>query len=287
MDQEPIRPSVEQLALLDPFERFSFHLNDFINSNPRTKAASQLFLRSVGMTWVYYCTRSLVHLLGADNLKRLSPSRGLLLTSNHRSFFDQYVIACYLFRITKLLERIYFPVRAEFWYEKPLGMLVSLIMSAFCMYPPVFRAQHKREFNSYGVKRLVQLLEQPGNVIGMHPEGTRNKGPDPYALLPAQPGIGKLILRARPTVLPLFINGLGNDLRAQVQSNFDKSGQPVVIVVGEPLDLERFFERKNTLRCQKEVADLVLAEIGRLGERERTYREGLPPGPAGGPLFLP
>jgi hypothetical protein len=34
---------------------------------------------------------------------------------------------------------------------------------------------------------LVELLQKPGNVIGFHPEGTRNNGDDPYHLLPAQP----------------------------------------------------------------------------------------------------
>ena len=54
----------------------------------------------------------------------------------------------------------------------------------------------------------------------MHPEGTRGKGPDPYELLPAQPGVGKLALVGKPVVIPAFILGLGNDIVEDVRLNF-------------------------------------------------------------------
>lgn len=278
-----IRPTPEQLAPLSSFERLSFRVVDFVNTNPLTKAGSHAFLRSVGMTWVWTCSKNLIHILGAQHIRALAPPRGLLLASNHRSFFDQYVISACLFRLTRLLKRIYFPVRAEFWYQRPLGLGVSLLMSALSMYPPVFREQGKRDFNHYGVRRLVQILEEPGSVVGVHPEGTRNKGDDPYRLLPAQPGIGKLVMDARPTVLPIFVNGLCNNFVHQIRSNFDGTGTPVVIAFGAPLDLDSFYDRRNSLRTQKEAADHVLAAIAALGEKERAYRASLGGRPAGGP----
>jgi 1-acyl-sn-glycerol-3-phosphate acyltransferase len=281
-----VHPSHEQLARLDRFERLAFHLVDYVNTNPVAKAGSSAFLRTVGMTWVYYATRRLVHILGLRNVRSLHPSRGLLLVSNHRSFFDQYVISCWLFRTSHLLRRIYFPVKAEFFYQRPLGLVVSLAMSGLSMYPPVFREDRKREFNTYGLKRLIQILQQPGAVVGIHPEGTRGKGPDPYTLLPAQPGVGKLILEARPEVLPIFIHGLGNELGAQIRGNFDGSGRPIVIVFGAPLDLRAYYARRNTLRTQKELSDLVRAEITRLGSVEREYRRRLEERPVRGPVLM-
>ena len=279
-------PTSEQLGQLTPFERRAFLLADFMNSRDLPKEAAQLYLRTFGAGWVYYCSRNLTHIIGLARLNRLRPPRGLLLASNHRSFFDQYFIACWLFRTTRLLERIYFPVRADFWYERPLGVAVSVVMSALCMYPPVFRQASKRGFNNFSLGRLVELLQQPGTVVGVHPEGTRNKGPDPYQLLRAQPGIGKMILGARPTVLPVFINGLTNDFVKQVRINFDGTGEPVIMVVGEPLDLEAFYAGPNRLRTQKEVADFVLGEIGKLGRIERDYRQRLARRPVRGPVFL-
>lgn len=267
------------------FERGSFALADFVNSNRLAKQTAQRFLGSIGAAWVYYCSRNLIHLVGLDHLRDLHPPRGLLLASNHRSLFDQYVISCWLFRTTRLLQRVYFPVRSDFFYERPLGVVLSFVMSALAMYPPVFRDPQKRDFNSYSVRRMIQILEQPGSVVGVHPEGTRNKGDDPYALLRAQPGIGKLILEARPMVVPIFINGLCNNFLAQVQGNFDGRGEPVIIVFGEPLDLTAFYARGTRLRVQKEVADHVLEAIARLGEQEREYRATVQAGRTRGPVL--
>lgn len=274
-EQNSVRPSIEQLRLLSRFERASFAFADFANSNPLVKAASHSFLRSVGMSWVYQCTRNLTHLVGVDELQDYRPPRGLILACNHRSFFDMYVLSCWMFRETQLLQRIYFPVRAEFFYEKPAGFFVNLLMAGMSMYPPVFRNGNKRDFNRYGLKRLVQLLQQPGTVIGMHPEGRRNVGDDPYALQKAQPGIGKLILESRADVLPCFINGLGNDLPRQIGSNFTHTGDPVIIVLGKPLDLSNFFGRRSTLRTQKELADHVVDQIQQLTDVEREQRQRL------------
>ena len=47
------------------------------------------------------------------------------------------------------------------------------------------------------LEKMVEIVKQPGNVLGMHPEGTRGKGDDPYTFLPAQPGVGKLALVAQ------------------------------------------------------------------------------------------
>jgi 1-acyl-sn-glycerol-3-phosphate acyltransferase len=186
-----------------------------------------------------------------------------------------------------LLKRLYFPVRSDFFYQTPTGIFVNLVMSAWSMYPPVFREPAKRNFNEYGLRRLIELLQQPGTVVGMHPEGTRGKGPDPYRLGRAQPGIGKLIIEAKPTVVPIFINGLGNHLPKQVWGNFDGTGPPVVIVAGDPLDLSAFYQRRNSLRVQKELADHVVAEIQQLSQRERALREQLQQAPRRGPLCYP
>lgn len=281
-----IEPSEEQLTQLSPFERRAFQLVDFVNRNEKTKKASQAFLSTVGARWVYLCSRNLTHIIGLDNVRNLNPPRGLLLASNHRSFFDQYVIACYLYQTSRLLERTYFPVRADFFYQRPAGVFVSLVMSGLAMYPPIFRESKKRSFNDFSLEKLVEILEDKGSVVGMHPEGTRNRGKDPYKLLRAQPGIGKLIYDARPSVLPIFINGLTNHFYGQARSNFNGQGKPVIIVFGKELDLSEFYELPSKLRTHKEMADRVRQEIVLLGERERKYRQRLEEEPVPGPVFI-
>jgi 1-acyl-sn-glycerol-3-phosphate acyltransferase len=266
------RPTDAQLATLEGFERTAFAISDVVNRRPLLKRAAHAFLRTVGRTWVHVCTKNIMHASGIEQLSRLQPDRGVILVANHRSFFDSYVIASVLLRKTEWVDRMYFPVRSEFFYERPAGVLVNGIMSAWAMYPPVLRRPTARTFNDYTVDYLVSELQRPGTVVGMHPEGTRNKTDDPYTLLPAQPGIGQMVHKARPIVVPVFVLGLGNDLPRQVRGNFNGTGDPITMVFGPPVDLERFFAEPPRLRTYKRIADHLRERLMELGEVEREIR---------------
>jgi 1-acyl-sn-glycerol-3-phosphate acyltransferase len=168
--------------------------------------------------------------------------------------------------------RLYFPVRAKFFYDRFLGWFVNFIMGWFSMYPPFFREEReatKREFDKYSLRRLIQLASSGnGHVIGFHPEGQRNLNDDPYAFLPAQPGVGKVIYAAKPQVVPVFIAGLGNDLKKQVLGNW-RGGEQVRIWFGLPIDLAEFYERGDRVRTHKVIADHLMQKIGELGELDR------------------
>jgi 1-acyl-sn-glycerol-3-phosphate acyltransferase len=142
------------------------------------------------------------------------------------------------------------------------------------MFPPFFasgekRLTDKREFDKYSFNVLTEICRQgAGNIIGFHPEGTRNKGADPYSFLPAQPGVGKLIKAAAPQVIPVFIAGLGNDLPKQVMGNWT-GGEKIRIHFGPPLELSEFFAKRDSVRTYKEIADFVMTKIAELGEQDR------------------
>lgn len=273
-----VHPTPDQLALLHGFERIAFHLADQVNRRSALKRAAHLFLRTVGASWVHHCSKHLQHVIDLEHLTALRPDRGVLLVSNHRSFFDMYLISSVVLRHTDWVQRMYFPVRSEFFYERPLGVLVNAIMSALAMYPPVLRQPPRRAFNQYTVDFLSEVLQRPGTLVGFHPEGTRNKTDDPYTLLPANPGVGQIVHRARPIVLPAFVLGLTNDFVHQVRSNFDGTGQPITLVFGPPMDLSRYYSEPARLRTYKRIADHIREEIARLGAIERDYRHrhGLP-----------
>jgi 1-acyl-sn-glycerol-3-phosphate acyltransferase len=142
------------------------------------------------------------------------------------------------------------------------------------MYPPFFATgdrpiPEKRVFDRYSFRVLTELCSTgPGNVIGFHPEGTRNKSEDPYSFLRAQPGVGKLIMEAKPQVIPVFIAGLGNDLPRQIARNWTRE-DVIRIHFGELLDFSDFFDKPNRLRTHKAIADFVMQKIGALGEQDR------------------
>jgi 1-acyl-sn-glycerol-3-phosphate acyltransferase len=211
---------------------------------------------------------------GLENFEKTDPNRPILLVANHRSFFDMYVVSTTLFRQTNRKFNLYFPVRGKFFYDSPVGWFVNFIMGWFSMYPPFFREAkeaQKRDFDKFSLRELVRICSEPkSNIIGFHPEGKRNLSDDPYNLLPAQPGAGAVIMKARPQVVPVFIAGLGNDLPKQVLGNWT-GGEKVRIRFGAPIDLSEFYEKSDRLRTHKEISDFLMTEIGKLAELDKEF----------------
>lgn len=262
---------------LSSFEEKALWLGRLMNEHARGKAIQQVYFHEVGMRWVNFCTKNLLHVHGVERIQGLAPDRGLLLCANHRSFFDQYMIVLALLQHTELVRELYFPVRSNFFYETWSGVFVNALIGGMAMYPPIFRDPGKAEHNREALDKLAGWLARPGVVVGMHPEGTRGKGPDPYELLPAQPGVGQVILRSKPIVVPIFINGLLNDFLTQITSNFrtgEKRGTPIHIVFGRPIDFGDLLEGRARPALYKRVADYVAGEIRKLGQEERALRVG-------------
>ena len=267
------RPKDDRLT---PKERTALAVIRFLNENPHAKEATMLFHRWVGRYWVWYAIRNLLHVEGLEAARALRPPRGVLLCTNHRSFFDQYVISCLLVDDgVPWMQRLMFPVRSNFFYETWTGLFVNLVVGGGAMYPPIFRDASRSDLNKRALQTAIDYLQRPGNLVGVHPEGTRGKGPDPYQLLPAQPGVGQIALLSKATILPCFVNGLSNDVVGQLRANFrkgGKDGQPIIVVFGAPVDLGELAEGRPRPALYKRVADRILDEIRRLGERERELR---------------
>src|SRR5262249_25395554 len=157
----------------------------------------------------------------------------------------------------------------------PVGLFVNGVMSFFAMYPPLFRERKKLILNPTSLDELSWLLRRGGMFCGIHPEGTRKKDDDPYTFLPAQRGVGRIIYGARGPVIPVFINGLINDLPRQIESNFDGSGRDIIVVFGEPIDFSDLFEEPAGARTEQRIAERTLEAIGRLGQEEKQHRGAL------------
>ena len=223
---------------------------------------------------------------GIERLPKLEPNQSFLLVCNHRSFFDLYVVIGELVR-RGLPQRIVFPVRANFFYTNPLGLFVNGVMSFFAMYPPIFREPKKAALNIASLDELTWLLRRGGVFAGLHPEGTRKKDDDPYTLLPAQRGVGRVIRDAGVPVIPVFINGLLNDLPEQIKSNFTRTGRKIVVVFGEPIDFGELMQAPSTPKVHQAIADRALEFVAALGREEQAHRAALESESAGVPLMSP
>lgn len=248
-------------------------IGGFVNDSPRAKAAARWFSESVTSRWMTLVSEPRIRLVGLEHVTGLRPDRGVLLAANHRSFFDMYMVLTYLTKHVDWCERVYFPVRSAFWYDRVLGLTINAACSAMAMYPPVFREPARRDLTRAGLDYLASELARPGTVVGIHPEGTRGKGPDPYELLPPEQGFGRVVLTARPIVIPIFINGMTSDLYAECRSTFAGTGVPIYIVFGAPVDFSDMAGADPTrLRAQIDASRRVLGEIAKLAEEERRLR---------------
>lgn len=278
-----VRPTTEQLESLSRFERATFKVAHVL-AHPKLTPLSVNWNRVVMGALIYSCGSRRFDIQGLENLAPFGANDSLLLVANHRSFFDFFTISALLWWRTKVSKRIFFPVRSAFFYDHPLGPAVNWAMSGMRMFPPVMREKEKRAFNNYSVQRCAAELnrEDIGTVVGIHPEGTRNKGDDPYVFLPAQPGVGRVVLAAtRAHVIPVFALGMGQTITGELKMNWGAPKEhPVDVLFGEPIDFSDLLPKANLVTTQKRAADRCLDAIKALAERQRRHaalRDGRDP----------
>lgn len=270
-------PSAAELEVLNWFERFAFRLVRRMNQGG-WKRFWTFCQRTLGAGWIHLSTYNLMQVYGLEHVAAAARERPILIVANHRSFFDMYTVSTALFRNTRWRKQLFFPVRGRFFYQSPLGLFVNLVMGWWSMYPPFFATgdkpiPEKRAFDKYSFRLLTELCRTgPGNIIGFHPEGKRNRNWNPYSYLRPQPGVGKLIKDAEPQVIPVFIAGLGNHLPTQVLGNWS-GGEKIRIHFGPLIDFSEFRSKRDHMRTYKEISELVMRKIAELGEQDRAMRK--------------
>lgn len=253
-------PTRAHLAGLTRFEVASWKAADFFVRNLEGYSTTYNLLTMGAMIWS--CSSQRLHIFGREHIAHLNKHSRILLVANHRSFFDFFMVSFVIYYKTKLPKRILFPTRAEFFYDHPLGPVVNLSMSAMRMFPPVMRDKKKARFNHYAMARCAEELAIPGTVLGVHPEGRRNKGEDPYDLLPAQAGVGKMALETSANVIPIYVHGISNALGREFMKNWlSPKAAPIDVVFGPEVDLSDLRAGSKNARAQKDAADRCLEAI--------------------------
>ncbi|MBP6631608.1 MAG: 1-acyl-sn-glycerol-3-phosphate acyltransferase [Kofleriaceae bacterium] len=261
---------------LTGWEKLAHRATASLNESRWGRAWQTATLRTFSYAWVRQAISPRMLTSGLDELIAQRPERGVLLVSNHRSFFDLYsmMLAMYM-GPTPWAGRINFPVRSNFFYDHPLGLAVNYLCCGGAMYPPIYRQAERRAQNDESLDRIVEMLRQPGQVIGLHPEGTRSKDPDPYKFLPAQPGAGKMVLAAQPMVVPVFVNGINNDFLGEVRYSWRdiaRRERPIIGVFGPPIDYSKFLAEKPRPTVYKRCADFLMSKVAELIPTEQALR---------------
>jgi 1-acyl-sn-glycerol-3-phosphate acyltransferase len=278
---------------LTRLERTGLAIGRLLNEGPRGKHLQYLWNEHVGRRWVRHVIGPRVYVDNIEWLIDRPTDRGVMLALNHRSFFDAYLttFALYQAGAHRWAKRIFFPVRSNFFYERPLGVTLNLMLGAGVLYPPIFRDPAKASYTKDSVERLIRFLGEPDTLVGIHPEGTRKIDDDPYTMLPAQPGVGQMALKGRPLVVPAFINGLGNNALEDIGATFTpgvRQRRPVIIVFGQALDYEDLKAQRPRAALYKQMADRMRDAILALGPREKELRAACARGelPDGAPGWL-
>ena len=261
-------------AVLRGFERVSVPLLEAANRRPHVRQGLHFV-----SGWSFACvvraaTGPRWQLFGLEQLQQLDAPDGLILAANHRSFFDLYVISTVLKFHTKHLRQLAFPVRSEFFYTHPVGVGLNFTVAGATMWPPVFRDDRRRTLNPVGMEQLAHTLGR-GCVIGIHPEGTRNKGADPYDYLPVKPGLGLLVAGCKPgvQVVPIHVAGLSNDPGTEFKRSLDNAARqahPVRVRFGTPLRAGDLQQTADPVALTQRVFDQITA----LGEQDRAWMAG-------------
>lgn len=172
---------------------------------------------------------------GAENLP---PTGGVLVVSNHASYWDPVVVGCALRR------QVHFMAKADLFKIPLLGYVIRAL-GAF----PVQRGSGDRQ----AIRRALELLEE-GKVVGIFPEGTRSKT---GALLDPHRGAAMLALRAKVPVLPMaLLNTPGLCRRVRVR-------------IGKPLQFTGGGGGTPSRQDYQVVSREIMQEIKRLMDEER------------------
>jgi 1-acyl-sn-glycerol-3-phosphate acyltransferase len=116
----------------------------------------------------------------------LSQVEGCILYANHTCYLDPVVMGGFIKR------QIRFMAKTELYKNKAMERIL-LKLGTF----PVRRG----EADLSAIKTALRLLKE-GEVLGLFPEGTRNKGRD---LLDAEPGLSMIAIKAKVPVIPVAI----------------------------------------------------------------------------------
>ena len=266
------QPLPEHLAPLSLVERTAYRCGDWCNRNLKTPLTWWNYTMMNILIWFGLSRR--LHIHGLENIAHITADKRIVLVCNHRTFFDFFVVSWVTFNKTDLPKRIFFPVRSTFFYTTWIGIPFCFFMGGYAMFPPIFRGNPKRIFNQYALKRIKLELQTQGCIIGFHPEGTRNKDPDPHSLLPPKKGVGE-VLNTTPEsiVVPVYIKGITNNLIREFFCNWFKASQsPIDVYFGEPPNLDHLFTEKQLGTTHQNIAQACMASIQTLATEHQKLR---------------
>jgi 1-acyl-sn-glycerol-3-phosphate acyltransferase len=199
--------------------------------------------------WLYHGVRGIgagalrsvfrLEMIGAEHIPATGP---VLLCANHRSNIDSFVLAAATPRHVRYL------AKSEVWKSRVLGYLMDR---------GGMLKLRRGEADRDAIRAAREVLRR-GQLIGVFPEGTRNRSDQPLG--PAYPGAGLLALEPGVQVVcaAIFDTQRVRHSPGPLPLRFPK----ITIRVGEPWVAERPPGPRS--RAVREVTEQIMERIGAL-----------------------
>jgi len=172
----------------------------------------------------------LIYRVKVEGNNSIDQVKGCIVYANHTCYLDPVVIGSFIKR------QLRFMAKAELFKTRLLGNLI-LRLGAF----PVRRG----EADLGAVKTALRLLKN-GELLGIFPEGTRNKS---GTFMGAEPGLSMIATKARVPVIPVAI-----------LSTY-RLFSPLRIIIGQPIYLEEHYDKKINMEQHREISNSLMIRV--------------------------
>jgi 1-acyl-sn-glycerol-3-phosphate acyltransferase len=187
-----------------------------------------------------------------SGLANIPAEGGVLLAANHLSVVDSIVVPIVCPR------PVYYLAKAEYFQHALLGPLLTGLNNI-----PVNRTGGREAL--LAIDAAAPVLKA-GNVLGIHPEGTRS--PD-GRLYRGRPGTVKLALETGATIVPVGL--IGTDRIHPIGASLPRLAR-CEVVFGEPMDLTPYAAEPANAKLLREVTLKMMREIAKLTGQEYVGR---------------
>ena len=193
----------------------------------------------------------LVWVKRVDGLSNIPKHNGVIVASNHESYFDFICFSAVCPR------RIYYLAGEVFfkkWWWRPLVVFTGQI-----------RVDRNQKDKSSVISQAVKALKQ-GKVVGIFPEGTRSAD---GKLQKAYTGIAKIALKSQVLVVPVGMVGTFEIMsRHKKIPRFKRCD----IVIGQPINLSNYYDKKEDQNLLREITDnIIMKNIAHLTKEKYNF----------------
>ncbi len=151
--------------------------------------------------------------------EHLPNDRGFVMVANHSSHLDTLCLLAAL--PLRRLHRAFPAAAADYFFQSfPRVWIAAVVVNAL----PFARQMRVRE----SLSLCSQILETPGNILIMFPEGTRSRTGETQ---PFKPGVAALLAGRAVSVVPCYIDGA---FRAWPKGRRLPRPRKVRLIVGRP-----------------------------------------------------